>query len=241
MRVVLCLLVGVQCYLASAQQQSVAQQCLTEQVRANQNNFGTTQANGRRQARTRNNAQTATLNAFRAICQNFESYIRCFETRLRGSTVANDNFLNLIFNADDMRAAYRGLCGDLPRLEDNIRCLLTTPQVQRCYDNFRQSVVQVVNIGRQGRLNQGDLENVACNVSVARYQCETQVYSFCNSQAGEIMRSFFFAGLPNRCRRNTGVTSRYSAMFGRLNGAEISHVSAIMMLLPIGALLKIYL
>ncbi|XP_041359505.1 uncharacterized protein LOC121375885 [Gigantopelta aegis] len=134
-----------------------------------------------------------------------------------------------------MRTAYRGLCKDLNVLQRRMQCLLTTPQIQQCYNNFRSAVIQVVNIGRQGGMQRRDLEAIACNVSIARYQCETQVYSFCDQQAGEIMRNFFYAGLPGRCRQSTGVVSRYTQMWG---GATVSQLAISLISLPVLVMFK---
>ncbi|KAK6168525.1 hypothetical protein SNE40_021038 [Patella caerulea] len=201
--------------------QSVAQQCLTEQIR---NNVGT------RQLGLQQSPETTTLNAFRSICSNFDNYIRCFETRLPGSIDSTDRFLSLMFDYRAMWIAYRGLCSDLPILQNRIRCLLSTPEVRRCYDNFNQGVSQVVNIQGQGRLDEYGLRNMACNVSLQRYQCETQVYSFCDAQAGEIMQSFFYAGVPPTCRDNSGIYSRYIHLYG---AGETARISTMLFLIPI--------
>ncbi|GFO18354.1 hypothetical protein PoB_004485900 [Plakobranchus ocellatus] len=57
------------------------------------------------------------------------------------------------------------------------------------------------------------------NVSVGRYRCETAEYAQCDAAAGRIMRDFFYAGVTDDCREDTGVTSRYTAKFG--GGAQI--------------------
>ncbi|ESO94032.1 hypothetical protein LOTGIDRAFT_228686 [Lottia gigantea] len=202
--------------------QSVAQQCLTEQIR---NNAGNT-----RQLAIQQSPETTTLNAFRSICSNFDSYIRCFQSRLPGSIDSTDRFLTLMFDYRAMWTAYRGLCSDLNVLATRIRCLLSTPEVRRCYDIFNQGVTQVVNLQSQSRLDEYGLRNLACNVSVQRYQCETQVYSFCDAQAGEIMQSFFYAGVPPTCRDYTGTYSRYTHMYG---SGEITSISNLLFTLPI--------
>ena len=105
----------------------------------------------------------------------------------------------------------RGLCdGDLDGLSNNIECLLsTTPGVRRCYDDFNSGINRVIALQSAGTLSLSNLEDLACNVSVRRFSCETSIYSACASEAGEIMRNFFFGGVPQMCRDLTGVTSAY--------------------------------
>ena len=52
------------------------------------------------------------------------------------------------------------------------------------------------------------------SVSVGRYRCETAQYAQCDPSAGRIMRDFFYAGITNECREDTGVTSQYTTKFG---------------------------
>ncbi|KAK7452270.1 hypothetical protein BaRGS_00039751, partial [Batillaria attramentaria] len=99
-------------------------------------------------------------------------------------------------------------------IEENIQCLLSTPQVRQCYDIFNQGVQQVINLQNQGQLPRVTLQELACNVSISRYQCETAVYRFCDRESGRIMEDFFFAGVPQECRDITGVRSRYIDMWG---------------------------
>jgi len=193
--------------------QSVSQQCLTEQIRNNQNN-----ALGQQQA----TPEDATLSAFQSICRNYPGYIQCFNTRLGASTDMSDAFLNLLFEPNSMSIAYQGLCFDLDVIEDNIQCLLSTPEVRRCYDNFNQGVQQVVNLSNQGQLPLVTLEEIACNISISRYQCETAVYRFCDERSGQVMQDFFFAGVPKECRRTTGVRSRYVDLFGGASSLRAS-------------------
>ncbi|PVD35043.1 hypothetical protein C0Q70_06324 [Pomacea canaliculata] len=85
--------------------QSVAQQCLLEQLRnVNNNNINQQQPT---------TAQEATLNAFHSICQNFQQYIQCFRDRLPNSNDPPDAFLSLLFDPLAMDVAYRGLCQDI--------------------------------------------------------------------------------------------------------------------------------
>ncbi|XP_005101227.2 uncharacterized protein LOC101861514 [Aplysia californica] len=113
-----------------------------------------------------------------------------------------------------MELAYTGLCTlDLEELRQNIRCLLSTPEIRRCYATFNQGINQIAGLQRQQQLPRVTMEQLACNVSVARYQCETAVYRFCNARAGEIMQDFFFAGVTQECRDATGVRSRYVDIF----------------------------
>ncbi|CAL1538213.1 unnamed protein product [Lymnaea stagnalis] len=198
--------VAVQIVYTEAQAQSVAQQCLTEQIRNNNLNNVPNQQNG--------TPEGITMAAFDSICRNYNSYINCFETRLPRSNNPADRFLQLVFSRRNMEIAYEGLCSlDLNNLRRNIRCLLSTPEVRRCYNNFNQGVTQVVQLETQNQLPRVRLEELACNVSVGRYRCETAVYSFCNIQAGQIMQDFFYAGVTHDCRQATGVTSRYTQLF----------------------------
>ncbi|KAK7097786.1 uncharacterized protein [Littorina saxatilis] len=192
--------------------QSVAQQCLTEQIR--NNNL----LNNQQQV----SPEGATLSAFQSICQNYPEYIQCFQTRLRGSNDLSDAFLSLLFDPRAMTVAYRGLCQDLDVIQRNIQCLLSTPQVRRCYDNFNQGVQQVIGLENQGQLPRVTLEEIACNVSVSRYQCETAVYRFCDQHAGRVMQDFFFAGVPAECRRITRVRSRYADLWGGADSVRAS-------------------
>ncbi|KAH9509954.1 hypothetical protein Btru_044710 [Bulinus truncatus] len=185
--------------------QSVAQQCLTEQIRNNNLNVQN-QQNG--------TPEGITLAAFEAICRNYNSYINCFETRLPRSNNPADRFLQLVFTRHNMENAYEGLCTlDLHTLRQDIRCLLSTPEVRRCYNVFNQGVNQVVQLENQNQIPRLRLEELACNVSVARYRCETAVYTFCNIRVGQIMQDFFYAGVTSDCRQQTGVFSRYTQLF----------------------------
>ncbi|KAK6975489.1 hypothetical protein BgiMline_021851 [Biomphalaria glabrata] len=199
--------------------QSVAQQCLTEQIRNNNvNNNVPVQQN-----QVPQNPEGVTLAAFESICRNYREYINCFETRLPRSQNPADRFLQLVFTRHNMENAYEGLCTlDLPTLRDNIRCLLSTPEVRRCYNVFNQGVNEVVNLENRNTVPRLRLEELACNVSVNRYRCETAVYAFCNSRVGQIMQDFFFAGVTSDCRAQTGAFSRYTQLF---NGSTKNQTS----------------
>ncbi|XP_076468422.1 uncharacterized protein LOC143299169 [Babylonia areolata] len=196
--------------------QSVVQQCLTEQLRNNtdNNNNNFNAANQQQQQ----SVELATLSAFQSICGNYAGYIECFQNRLWGSNDASDLFLSLMFQPQSMTIAYRGLCHNLDAIEQNIQCLLSTPEVQRCYDNFNEGVQRVTGLQTQGQLPRDTLQEMACNVSVSRYQCETAVYRFCDERSGQVMQDFFFAGVPQQCRDTTGVTSPFVDLWGGAAG-----------------------
>ncbi|XP_059169181.1 uncharacterized protein LOC131950963 [Physella acuta] len=220
------ILLTVATQVVSSNGQSVAQQCLTEQIRNNNLNPPIPNQNG-------GNPEAITMAAFDSICRNYNSYLNCFESRLPGSNQPADRFLQLVFTRRNMHTAYEGLCTlDLEHLRRNIRCLLSTPEVRRCYALFNQGVNQVVALENQNnqQLPRGALQDLACNVSVARYRCETAVYSFCNRQVGQIMQDFFYAGVTNDCRHQTGVRSRYTALF---NGGPVATASLVMTVLMI--------
>ncbi|GFR86633.1 hypothetical protein ElyMa_004204100 [Elysia marginata] len=214
--------------------QSVAQRCLNAQIRdnfqgadgdnnnnnniINENNVLNNENNARNNNENQANLQRAedvTIAAFASICRNYQTYINCFEGSLPLSNQPADRFLNLVFTRGNMEVAYQGLCTlDLEELQGVIRCVLSTPEVRQCYNNFNRGVNQVVQLIDQNVLPAVTLQQLACNVSVGRYRCETAVYNLCNSAAGRIMRDFFYAGVTDTCREDTGVTSRYTAKFG---------------------------
>ncbi|CAG5114546.1 unnamed protein product, partial [Candidula unifasciata] len=126
-------------------------------------------------------------------------------------------------------------------LRRNIRCLLSTPAIQACYNTFNQGVNQVVNLQTQNRAPRETLQTLACNVSVARYQCETDIYSRCDARTGQIMQDFFFAAVPGDCRRATGVRSRYVDIFnaGSVSGGKTSSIVNFMILTILAFVWKI--
>ncbi|BFZ14887.1 hypothetical protein BsWGS_17926 [Bradybaena similaris] len=192
--------------------QTVAQQCLTEQFRITNSNTSP------------NTPEGTTMAAFDSICRNYENYVTCFQTHLPASNIPADRFLLLVFSRPDMERAYRGLCtNDLENLRRNIRCVVSTPAVRACYNTFNQGVDQIVNLQAQNRVPRETLQTLACNVTVTRYHCEIDIYSRCDARAGQTMQDFFFATLPGECRRATGVTSRYVAVFngGNVHGEKL--------------------
>ncbi|RUS82251.1 hypothetical protein EGW08_009989 [Elysia chlorotica] len=235
------LLAGLQLY-SPVSCQSVAQNCLNAQIRdnlqnvggvddniVNSNNILNIDRNNNNNIRNNNvnennanenidnlqRAEDVTIAAFESICRNYDNYITCFEGRLPLSNQPADRFLQLVFTRGNMEVAYQGLCTlDLQDLRNVIRCVLSTAEVRRCYNNFNRGVNQVVNLINQNQLPAVTLQELACNVSVGRYRCETAVYAQCDPAAGRIMRDFFYAGVTDACRRETGVTSRYTAKFG---------------------------
>ncbi|KAL8607287.1 hypothetical protein ACOMHN_047618 [Nucella lapillus] len=222
--------------------QSVVQQCLTDQIRNrnndnndnnddnninnnnNNNNNNNVNNNNNFNQQQSQSAEEATFNAFQSICQNYPGYIECFQNRLWGSTDASDRFLALLFRPQCMTIAYRGLCQNLEVIQENIRCLLSTPEVRHCYDNFNNGVQQVVTQQNQGQQPRATLQQLACNISVARYQCETAVYKSCDAEAGRVMLDFFYAGVPQECRNTTGVTSLFVQLWGGAAGITGSRV-----------------
>ncbi|KAK3774127.1 hypothetical protein RRG08_065787 [Elysia crispata] len=227
-------LLAVLSLCSSVTSQSVAQNCLNAQIRNNlqdadgdniinnnnnnlnnDNNNNGNDNNGNENQINQQRAEDVTIAAFESICRNYENYITCFEGRLPLSNQPADRFLQLVFTRGNMEVAYQGLCTlDLQELRNVIRCVLSTPEVRRCYNNFNRGVNQVVNLINQNQLPAVTLQELACNVSVGRYRCETAVYAQCDPAAGRIMRDFFYAGVTNDCREDTGVTSRYTAKFG---------------------------
>ncbi|BFZ24294.1 hypothetical protein BsWGS_27333 [Bradybaena similaris] len=196
--------------ITSTLAQSVVQECLTEQIRVNQNSSIQIPQNI--------TAEATTIEAFHSICSHYMEYVKCFLTRSHPSDHPADRFLRLLFSPSDLHLAYRGLCTlDLDILQLNIRCLLSTPEVRRCYSNFNQGISKVVNLERQKKLPRSTVQELACNVSVTRYLCETDVYASCDARIGKIMQDFFFAGLPATCRTAAGVSSRYVST---INGSD---------------------
>ncbi|KAK6173222.1 hypothetical protein SNE40_016713 [Patella caerulea] len=152
-------------------------------------------------------SQNYTLQAFKAVCNNKDSFIDCVDKSLSSEKDDTISLFKPLFDVTTVTDAYTGLCNSITDVEneDNLSCLTNTTALMPCYAQFNSyfeylSVFMRLGSGEDKGVSDAATRSFICTLAKRRIECEVSVLKQCSVKMSDVMGTFYERSLPAACR-----------------------------------------